>query len=474
MAELPFNLQIRQLFPQVGSAETVTCAKLLRAIGGKREVYNAVWNGRPVIAKIFLKKISGWFHLKKEWYGLRRLQELGLSGPKPLFFGRTADSKLVTVVEKIQNSSTAINIFRKTTEREAKISLLSLVCKELAKQHGKGVEQKDLHLGNFLVSADKVFALDTAEIRFHKSALSRERSIAQLVLLAGYFPAEDKESVKKFSSAYFSERGWKFGDADFATLQKKTSKYKKHITEKWLKKSLRTNTRHLKIREPGCTAIFDRTFCGETKAKELIEQIDVLVDGGEILKRGNTCHLSTVIWNGKKIVIKRYNHKGILHSICQTVKGSRARKGWLCGLRLFLLDIATPKPLAFIERRKNLVLWNSYLVTEYVSGQKLPDFLESNETSKEAKAAVTKKIVEVLSNLGRNFISHGDLKHSNILVTGDEPVLTDLDGMLVHKFKWLGRYKAARDMEKFINGERRGRYDIRHFMETTKEGSAAK
>ncbi len=468
MAELPFNLKIRQIFPQGGSTETVKCAKLLRAINGKREVYDAAWNGQAVIAKIFFKKIGGWFNLKKEWHGLRKLQELGLNAPKPLFFGRTADGKLVMVVEEIQNSSTAINIFRDTAEKEAKVSLMSLVCEELAKQHSKGVEQKDLHLGNFLVSGNKVFAIDTARMRFHRSALSKERIIAQLALLACHLPPEETKSVKQFCEAYFTERGWKLGDTDFTALQKKSARFRKRGIERWLKKSLRTNTRHLKVKEACCTAIFDRTFCDEARAKELIEQIDVLGDGGEILKRGTTCHVSAVIWNGKKIVIKRYNHKGTFHSICQTIKGSRARNGWLCGLRLFLLGIATPKPLAFIERRKNLAIWNSYFVTECISGQKLPDFLESNEISKEAKTTVTSKIVKVLSKLGKNYISHGDLKHSNILVASNEPVIIDLDGMRIHKFKWIGRYRAARDMEKFVNGARWGRYDIRHFMEAEK------
>lgn len=251
-------------------------------------------------------------------------------------------------------------------------------------------------------------------------------------------------------------------------LQKKTAKCKKRGIERWLKRSIRTSTKYLKVEEEDCTAVFDRTFCNEAKTAEFLKQLDVLMDGGEILKKGNTSRLSALTWNGKKIVIKKYNHKGILNSVYQTVKGSRARHGWLCGHRLALLNIATPKPLGFIERRKKPVIWNSYLVTEYVRGRKLPDFLESDAANDEAKMAVTKKIVEMLSMLAKNFISHGDLKHSNILVTGSEPVLTDLDGMRVHKFKWLGRYKAARDMKKFINGARGGRYNIGHFMETEK------
>ena len=80
------------------------------------------------------------------------------------------------------------------------------------------------------------------------------------------------------------------------------------------------------------------------------------------------------------------------------------------------------------------------------------------------KNAVIQKITETLSALAANNISHGDLKHSNILVLDSRPVLTDLDAMQVNRIKWLAQYRAARDMEKFINGAR-GNYDITNFLQ---------
>ena len=88
-------------------------------------------------------------------------------------------------------------------------------------------------------------------------------------------------------------------------------------------------------------------------------------------------------WNGKDIVVKRYNHKGFIHSLRHTIKNSRARRGWLHGHRLGMLGIATPKPLAYIEQLKEKLIWKSYLVTEYVEGQKLYDFLQNSNTTKE-------------------------------------------------------------------------------------------
>ena len=43
-------------------------------------------------------------------------------------------------------------------------------------------------------------------------------------------------------------------------------------------------------------------------------------------------------------------------------------------------------------------------------------------------------------------ISHGDLKHTNILITNNGPVLTDLDAMKAYKWKWTCNLRQAKDL----------------------------
>ena len=90
------------------------------------------------------------------------------------------------VVEKIGDSSTTLDAFNKTSEPAEKLDLLVLVCQELAKQHSKGVLQRDLHLGNFLLAAGKVFALDAGQMRFLQREAGRKSSISQAAMLARY------------------------------------------------------------------------------------------------------------------------------------------------------------------------------------------------------------------------------------------------------------------------------------------------
>src|SRR4030065_1396395 len=177
MAEFPFQLSIK--FAS-GEIETLTCTALFRAIPGRREVYDALWQGRAVIVKVFLHSISAKRHLKREWRGLKLLQQRGLNSPETLFFGKTEDGQWALVMEKIANSLTTLEVLGKTTEKNKRLEIMVLICKELAKQHSGGVLQKDLNLGNFLMDGNKVFALDAGQMKFSSHQVTKSKGISQL------------------------------------------------------------------------------------------------------------------------------------------------------------------------------------------------------------------------------------------------------------------------------------------------------
>jgi len=449
MAEFPFQLSIKHTYPEKRT-ERLLCTALLRVIPGRRKVYDAMWNGKSVIAKVFSHKISARRHLKREWQGLNLLVSRGLSAPEPLFYGHTEDGQWTVVVQKIAESSTVLDVFQETHEPAKKLDLLVLVCKELAKQHNKGVLQKDLHLGNFLLGGDKIVALDAGQMRFSQRELGRKSSISQLATLASYLPDSNTESLTSLCKEYFKARGWHFGKPDQISFQKQLAVHRRRTLRKGLKKCLRTSKRHLRIKTSRYVAELDRGFCRGAEPLNFIKQIDSLMDDGQILKNGDTCYVSRIKWNDKNVVVKRYNHKGFIHSLRHTIKKSRARKGWLHTHHLKALNIAAPRPLAYIEHRRELLIWKSYLVTEYVEGQKLYDFLRDDNVTEQQQLNEIQRVAKLLDKLWKYHITHGDLKHSNVLITENGPVLTDLDGMIVHRWELLYRNKRAKDVERFL------------------------
>lgn len=448
MAEFPFELRIKETSSENGE-ETLLCTSLLRAIPGRRQIYDAVWNEIPVITKIFSHKISAERHLSREVKGLIQLQKRGLNSAKLLFHGRVEDGRWAVVTQKIINSATALEVLYEASEKHKILDLLMQVCRELAKQHRKGVIQKDLHLENFLQAEDQIYTLDPGQMRFLSHEVSRKKSLSQLALLTCYVPAGDTRSSEALCKEYFKTRGWDFEPSDRRLIEKQSTLELTKVIRHSLKKCLRTSKQFRRIQTGGFLAVFDRSFCPETEPIDFIRQIDALMDAGQILKNGNTCYVSRLTWDGTDVVVKRYNHKGFIHSLRHTIKRSRARWGWLNAHQLVMRGIPTPKPLAYIEQRKGLLIWTSYLVTQYTEGPSLYQFLRDESIPPEQRAATRQQVKDLLDQMAQHYITHGDLKHSNILMTENGPTLTDLDSVQFHKCRWTYRIRSAKDRERF-------------------------
>ena len=217
-----------------------------------------------------------------------------------------------------------------------------------------------------------------------------------------------------------------------------------------MKQYLPVRNKCLRTKAGSYVAEFDGDFRLDAKPANLIEQIEELLNTGQVIKDGDTCHVSRLVWNYKDVVVKRYNHKGLIHSLRHTVKKSRARKAWLHARRLGALNIATPTPVAYVEQRKGHLVWQSYLVTEYVDGRLLYDFVRDDGIPEQRRLNAIRQVVELLDELWKHGLTHGDLKHTNVLITEDGPVLTDLDAMAVHRWKLLYRNRRKKDMDRFL------------------------
>jgi tRNA A-37 threonylcarbamoyl transferase component Bud32 len=447
MPGFPFQLLIKNI--SSGSRqESLICTAVLRAVPGRRNVYDALWNEKAVIVKIFFDKFSAKHHLKKEWQGLISLSERRLNTPKPWFYGRTQQGDWAIVMEKIVGSSTALEIFQKADNPENKLNLMLQIGRELARQHSEGVLQTDLHLGNFLLKGEKVFTTDSAQIRFYPSEIPPKKSLFRLAQLACWFSDDDINSIGKLCNEYADARGWHIGKSEELFIQRQMVIHRKRTIRERLKKILRTGRNAQRIKTAKYVAVFDKSFSEMIDTADFIKKIDEIMAKGQILKDGDTCFVSRVTFNEKDIVIKRYNYKGFIYSVRNTIKRSRARRNWLHANRLRMLDINTPAPLAYIERRKGVLVINSYFITEYVHGQNYHFFLKDNSITQQQHAKVDGQIAELFKRLEMYRIIHGDLKHSNILIAKDGPVLIDLDAMKVHKCKFIYNLRLAKDMNR--------------------------
>ena len=86
-----------------------------------------------------------------------------------------------------------------------------------------------------------------------------------------------------------------------------------------------------------------------------------------------------------------------------------------------------------------------------VDGQKLYDFLRDTNVTDQTRADVLRKTKELIGILHENLISHGDLKHSNIIISNNQPYLIDLDGMKADKLKFLHKIRSSKDITSLNN-----------------------
>jgi tRNA A-37 threonylcarbamoyl transferase component Bud32 len=419
---------------------------LLRGLGRKQQLYDAVWRDRPVVLKVFGDHFKAEYHMNRQWRGLKLLQERGLNSPAPLFKGRSDRLGWAVVTEKISDAKDLQEVWDSTSDTSDRLQLSRRVGRELAKQHSKGVLQRDLHLGSFAVCDKKLFAIEPAQMRFSSRQVDKRGAISQLALLGSGVPGMDANTLAELCKEYVQIRSWKFSPADMAVLIKELAGYERSRIRRTLRKCRRTNTGYQVIRKRGYYGVTARAFLERKDIDELIQEIDGLMHAGQILKDDDTCSVSRASFRDKEIVIKRYNHKGVWHSLRHTIKRSRARRNWLHAHRLKMLNIATPIALAYVERRRWGLVWNSYLLTTYVEGKELRDFLRDESIAEKQFAEIAGQVKQLLDRLEKHRITHGDLKDTNILITENGAVLIDLDAMRAYRWGWTFRIRRRRDI----------------------------
>jgi len=448
MNEPPFTLKVRTWSPR-GGCEEVVCRGVLRTLGRTRTVYDATWGDRRIVLKVFTKFGKALYHALREWRGLRQLEARQINAPKPLFFGRNSAGWVVATAW-LEGAVTTAELWREAGIDEKKVQVLSIVARELARQHDRGVVQSDVHLGNFMVRDDEVFTLDPAMVHFRRGPIDRRRALSHVAQLLCTLPEGADPAIESVFREYAKARSWTIGPQEVEEFREEHRRRRRRTVEWGLRKFQRENRRHQAIRQDRWRGLADRKLSESVSLDEITAGLDEAMTRGRILKDGRTTFISRATLGGIEVVIKRYNHKGLFHALRHTLKGSRGRRNWLSANRLSLLNIPTPKPLAYIDEYRGPFLHRSYFIAEFVNGRDLYKILRDGSVPEDRKRRLIDGVVDTLNWMMHHGITHGDLKHTNILCEGDRLVFTDLDGMQVHRIAWLQRLMHKRDLARFL------------------------
>lgn len=424
---------------------------LLRVLPGQRYVGAGVWRGRAVLAKLLVGSKAA-RHFQRELAGVRLLAEQGLTTPLLLADGLQEGAGGWLLFEYLEGAQSLGEAWQAVQAlpvlADEQVAVLGEALAAIGQLHAKGLWQEDLHLDNLLRHGGELYLIDGAGICAEQAGkpLSRDKVLENL----GVFFAQLPKALEPFTEELLVHYLLSNGEhaLPLESLQKQVDRVRAWRLRDWLKKVGRECTLFAVQRG----AFMLRAIRREEEAAMLpvLEQADALLDQGHLYKTGGAASVGRVDVAGRTLLIKRYNIKGFAHWLKRFWRPSRAWHSWREGNRLVFLGIATPKPLALLEKRFLWLRRSAYLVTEYLPG---PDILERFAPYVASGAAPERELQaldQLFAELIRERISHGDFKGHNLFWHEDRWALIDLDSMCQHSSASSFAPAYARDRARFM------------------------
>ncbi|MCF8112135.1 MAG: hypothetical protein K9J85_11700, partial [Desulfobacteraceae bacterium] len=107
---------------------------------------------------------------------------------------------------------------------------------------------------------------------------------------------------------------------------------------------------------------------------------------------------------------------------------------------LMLLEIATPKPAAFLEKRWGPLRSRAYFITEYVQGIDACQWFNSASEDEPDTRGIVRQFAGLLCRFYEARIVHGDFKATNFILSEGRLAVTDLDAMRSYR-RPTGRFR---------------------------------
>lgn len=190
------------------------------------------------------------------------------------------------------------------------------------------------------------------------------------------------------------------------------------------------------------------------KMLEFFKNPDISLQG-KILKIDTSVKVDSTIVslfeiNNQSFVVKKYNIKSFIHGLKKCLWRTRAKKCWISSHRLLKLGLATPKPIAMVEKRFGPFRRESYYIYEYNFGTNLKElFFEISIQNIKAHSYIH-LLIDTLKKFQKNKIYHGDMKLQNFLIQDNKLIILDLDSMRFYHSKKLFNYHYQKDLKHLI------------------------
>ncbi|EXI87230.1 MAG: 3-deoxy-D-manno-octulosonic-acid kinase [Candidatus Accumulibacter sp. BA-94] len=405
--------------------------RLLRVLPGKRLVGEAEIDGHRVLAKLFIGQRSE-RHWQREQAGLAALRRAGIPTPAvraaaPIAGGGHA--LLTDFLDPVESFAQAWEVLcgRPAGDPQA-VALLLPLLHTLGCLHAAGLVHADLHFGNFLCHDGRVFVVDGDALRVGRPGrpLSLPEVTANLAVLLAQLPEAWDSELPLLLPAHAAGAGLE--PPPVPALREQIATVRRWRLRDLLAKTVRDCSLFSVTQTSARFTAVARAQAGRLAA--LVASPDEAIGSGRTLKDGGTSTVARVVVDGRPLLVKRYNLKGLGHALGRALRPSRAWHSWRAAHLLQFLGIPTPAPLALIEERLGPLRRRAWLVSEYCPGANLLSHLAAE---REPPAAEACAILQLFAAMHRQRITHGDLKAMNLLWHAGQVWLIDLDDVVQHR-----------------------------------------
>jgi tRNA A-37 threonylcarbamoyl transferase component Bud32 len=445
------KLPLKIYLGRATAENSLVCKKILRHLPGKRLVCAGVWQQRPVLVKLFLDPRHAQRHWSRENSGLELLNSAGISTPDLLFSGQLDNGTPVLVFEFLEEAETALDLWNRLTSEKGKRALLNQLLDVIVALHDAELIQKDLHLENFLLSDQRLYAIDGDAVSStgHGGAVAHAEVVSNLALFFAQLLPKDDVFLDA-SITYYARARDMNGEQLAADLKVVLPEVRRKRRQKYVKKCYRTCSEFVRSQANSQVSITRRDAQGETLDR-LLNDPDDFMREGEILKDGNTCTVVRVQADACDWVIKRYNIKNPLHYLSRCLRQTRAWTSWGNAHHLKVSGIETPRAIAVLEKRFGPLRSTGYYVCDFQDGPLASHFFAPERVDSPGIEEVAENFVRLFELFKKLGIHHGDCKATNFLVVDGAPSVLDLDAMCMPESRQAFDRLFKIDRQRFLN-----------------------
>jgi tRNA A-37 threonylcarbamoyl transferase component Bud32 len=430
--------------------------------------------------KALLRKSSA----AREWQALEEARRRELPTPEPIAFGESGgivkrESFLVTAelegARPLADLLTGINRLSIRKRRKLIAEFGALV----RKAHDRGLRQPDLHLENFLAregaSESKIFFIDLQRVSIGRS-LGAGARWKNLSVLHGGCGAVTRADRLRFLRGYLSTPLSFPAEARriAAVIERKGRRHRFHLWRSRERRCVAENREFAKVAS-GAFSGFARRDVPSAGLEARLARPEQMLDGPgiKIIKDSATTTIGVLSSAGKSFYVKRYNRQGLAYAFKNLFRASRGRRGWIVFNSLRIRGIPAPLPLAYLEKRRCRVLFESTVIAAAVPGENLADIAKrfrEGKVSLRDKRALIDELARFIRRMHDRRVAHRDLKPQNIIAEQAGAArwrigIVDADGIRLARVSARARDKnIARVARSFLGHPAVTRADCLRFL----------